>query len=239
MCEFYVPIHPLDVEYLTSEGRAATEILRLAGAIGADLIAMGTHGRTGLRRLLAGSVATDVLRGSRCAVLALRSHDHPQVAAKLRVILYPTDFSKASEAALDVARSLARDQGARLIVLHVAPVDIYLEARLAAELDPRDYHQALDATRERLDGPDLKYAVETRLTRGFEVEAILRVSRETASDLIVMGTHGRTGLGRLLMGNTAVSVLSKADCPVLVMKSSRGEPAQTSGRETIGVETAR
>ncbi len=72
MCEVYVPIHPIDVEYRTSDGSAATEIVRMADAIGANLIAMGTHGRTGVRRLLTGSVAATVLVKARCSVLALR-----------------------------------------------------------------------------------------------------------------------------------------------------------------------
>ncbi len=128
-----------------------------------------------------------------------------------------------------MARSLARDQGARLIVMHVAPIDFYLEGRLATELDPADRMQVLDAIRKRLDGPDLKYPLETMLTRGFEAEEICRVAQELTCDLIVMGTHGRTGLGRALMGNTAESILSKASCPVLIVKSSRSETALTSG----------
>ncbi len=238
MGEVYVPIHPLDVEYRTSEGSAALEIVRMAGAIGADLIAMGTHGRTGLRRLLTGSVAAKVLVDAQCSVLAFRSGQGMHRPDEVRVILHPTDFSKASEVALGLARSLACQQGARLIVLHVAPVNIYLEGRLAAELGPADYHHSLDAIRKRLDGPDLKYPVETLLTRGSAVHGIRWVAQDLACDLIVMGTHGRTGLGRVLMGSTAESVLSKADCPVLVVKSPRGETASTTGRAATGAETA-
>jgi len=230
MGEVYVPNDPIDVEYRTREGDASVEIVRMANEIGADLIAMGTHGRTGLRSLLAGSVAITVLSKAHCPVLALRSGNRPHPAEEMRVILHPTDFSKASEAALQVARSLARDLGTRLIVLHVLPFDIYLEGKMAAELDPRDYQHSLDVTRQRLDSPDLKYPVETRLSRGFAAEEILRVAQELECDLIVMGTHGRTGRGRLLMGNTAESVLLEADCPVLVVKSAQGVPVPTSGR---------
>jgi nucleotide-binding universal stress UspA family protein len=129
-----------------------------------------------------------------------------------------------------VARSLARELGARLVIVHVAPADIYLEGRLAAEFDPRDYQPDLDALRRRLDGPDLKFPVETRLARGFASEEILWMAGEIACDLIVMGTHGRTGLGRLFMGNTAQSVLPRADCPVLVVKPSQARPASPSER---------
>jgi nucleotide-binding universal stress UspA family protein len=201
----------------------------VADAIEADLIVMGTHGRTGLRRLLAGSVAATVLARAHCSVLALRAGQGEPKADALQVILHPTDFSKASEAALKVARALARDHGARLIVLHVVPLDPYVDGRLAAEIDTRDYQHSLDVMRIRLDGPDLKHPVETRLVRGFEAEEILREAQDFACDLIVMGTHGRTGLGRWLMGNTAQSVLPKADCPVLVVKSPPGEAIPTPG----------
>src|SRR5262249_33541589 len=133
--EVYAPNHPVAVEYRTVDGTASPEIARVAEEVGADLIVMGSHGRTGLRRLLAGSVARDVLRAARCAVLALRGHEHRPGVAGIRTILHPTDFSRASEAALGVARSLARDLGARLIVLHILPFDIYLEGRMAAEFD--------------------------------------------------------------------------------------------------------
>ncbi len=202
----------------------------MAGEAGADLIVMGTHGRTGLRRLLAGSVANAVLRGAHCRVLALRSRAGMQTGEAVRVILHPTDFSECSEAALRVARSLASDHGARLILLHVLPVAIVMDGSMAGEIDPQPYHDALERIRESLDGPDMKYPVETRLTRGFEQEEIRRVTEEVASDLIVMGTHGRTGLGRLFMGSVAESVLSKADCPVMVVKVPQPAPAATSDR---------
>ncbi len=230
MAEVYVPSDPLNMEFCASDGSAAAEIIRIADEIKADLIVMGTHGRTGLRQLLAGSVASTVLAEAHCSVLALRSVQGQHNAGEMRVILHPTDFSKASVPARRVARSLARDHGARLVVLHVAPVNVYLEGRLAAEFDPVHYQHSLDAIRKRLDGPDLCYPVETLLTRGFETEEILRVAQQVDCDLIVMGTHGRTGLGRLLMGNTAESVLAKADCPVLVVKNSCGVPPCDSGR---------
>ena len=121
MRDVYAPGHPVCVEYRVREGDAAEEILSTADEIGADLIVMGTHGSTPVCRLLAGSVAIAVLRGARCPVMALRATEHPTLTHKLRLIIHPTDFSEGSQAALHVARSLARDQGARLILLHVAP----------------------------------------------------------------------------------------------------------------------
>jgi nucleotide-binding universal stress UspA family protein len=96
-------------------------------------------------------------------------------------------------------------------------------------LDDGYYSDALDAARKAVDGPDLKYPVETWFCRGQAPDEIVRVAREAGSDLIVMGTHGRTGLGRLLLGNTAESVLPEADCPVIILKSpQQGAPAESS-----------
>jgi nucleotide-binding universal stress UspA family protein len=234
MREVYSPNRAIDVEYRTAEGDAAREILRVADEIQADLIVTGTHGRTGLRRLLAGSVAATVLVKAHCSVLALRAGHGEHKPGAVQTILHPTDFSRASEAALQVARSLARDHGARLIVLHVVPLDVYLDGKMAVEIDTRDYQDSLNRIRKRLDGPDLKHPVETRLVRGFEAEEILREAADFACDLIVMGTHRRTGLRRVLMGNTAESVLPKAHCPVLVVKAPAVPTSPTAASSPAG-----
>jgi len=230
MREVYTPGRPIDMEYQTREGDASQEILRMAEEIGSDLIVMGTHGRKGLRGLLAGSVAIAVLRGARCPVLALKSPERPREIKEIRVILHPTDFSVDSEAALKLARWLARDHGARLIVLHVATLEILTDGTGAVEVDPRVYRDALEDLRRRIDGPDLKHPVETLLRSGFAPEVIIETAEEVGSNLIVMGTHGRTGLTRLLMGSVAEKVLPKANCPVLIVKAARGISAPTSDR---------
>jgi nucleotide-binding universal stress UspA family protein len=217
--EAYAPNQPIDVEYQTAEGNAAEGILRTAREIGSDLIVMGTHGLTSLRRLLAGSVAIAVLHDAQCPVLALRSGARLRDSAEIRVIVHPTDFSASSDAALQVARSLARDLGARLVLLHVAPFPVVGQVGMMPAVDAGYESDALEAARGRVDGPDLKYPVETWFCRGQAPDEIVRVAREVGCDLIVMGTHGRTGLGRLLMGNTAESVLPEANCPVIILKS--------------------
>ena len=231
--ELYVAECPLQMEYIATQGDVSAEILRKAREFGSDLIVMGTHGRTGLRRMLAGSVAVSVLRRAACPVLALRSAEQECGSSEIRVILHPTDFSVDSEAALRVARGLAHAQGARLIVLHVAALQVLMDGTTAAEVDPRVYTDALDDVRKRVDGPDLKYPVETMLRQGYDAEGITQTAEETGCDLIVMGTHGRTGLSRLLMGSVAENVLPKATCPVLVVKAPApklpaGDPEATA-----------
>jgi nucleotide-binding universal stress UspA family protein len=215
---FYVPDRPLEVEYFVEVGGAAEEILRRAEDLGADLIVLGTHGRTGLGRLLAGSVAEAVLRGAHRPVLALSSPGLPWPAEPIRAILHPTDFSERDEAALRVARALARDHGARLILLHVAPVVIAHHGAMATLPDPCDLRDALEGVRKRIDGPDLKHPVEVRLRTGDAAAGIVEEAEQGGCGLIVLGTHGRTGLGRLLMGSVAEGVLRQSHCPVLAVK---------------------
>jgi nucleotide-binding universal stress UspA family protein len=238
LTDVYAPGCPIEVTYCVREGDASAEILHMAEEINSDFIVLGTHGNTALRRLLAGSVATSVLRGAHCAIMALRPHVRPIEVEDLRVILHPTDFSDGSEAALQVARSVARDRGSRLIVLHVAPLEVFVGGTMTTALDLSDCHDALAKVRERIDGPDLKYPVETWFTRGQAPEEIVRVADEVGCDLIVMGTHGRTGLGRLLMGNTAESVLPEANCPVMIVKASKQAPAPAPGLPAEKMVTA-
>jgi nucleotide-binding universal stress UspA family protein len=219
LCEVYRPNHPIDIAYDVRQGDAKTEILRIAQEIGSDLIVTGTHGLTGAHWLLAGSVAIAVMRGAHCPVLALRAHEVPYAAEHIQLVLHPTDFSRESEQALQVARLLARDLGARLIILYVVALEIITEDTEAAQFGAQDYQDVLEQMRKRLDGPDLKYPVETRISLGFPPDEILTTAAESRCDLVVMGTHGRTGLLRSLMGSVAESVLTNAECPVMIVKA--------------------
>jgi len=213
----YIPDRPLDTDHRVRAGGVADEVLHEAQEDGADLIVLGTHGRTGLRRLLAGSVAEAVLRRAHCPVLALRASEIHGPLLETRTILHPTDFSAPAAAALRIARSLARDRGAKLHILHVVP-DLVLPAEaMVLPLDDRPMLQALEEIRIRTDGPDLKYPVEVELRRGGASLAILEATEVADCDLIVLGTHGRTGIGRFLMGSVAEYVLRGANCPVLVV----------------------
>jgi nucleotide-binding universal stress UspA family protein len=134
----------------------------------------------------------------------------------IRTILVPTDFSKHAGTALDVARTLARDHGARLIVLHV---DMQYSGTLAMTIDPGTSRKALDAIREQLEGSDLKCSVETQLRIGDPVDEILEAIATENPDLVVVGSHGRTGLRRLIMGSVAEAVLRRSPCPVITVRT--------------------
>jgi nucleotide-binding universal stress UspA family protein len=136
----------------------------------------------------------------------------------LGTVLYPTDFSENSEFAYRVACALGRDYNARLILLHVMapPMVIYAGGPIPAEMWP-SIDQVQEKLRE-LEGHAHHVRVEAQVLEGDPVDMILRAAEETQSDVIVMGTHGRTGLGRLLMGSVAEAVIRKAPCPVLSVK---------------------
>ncbi len=142
--------------------------------------------------------------------------------SSIHMILHPTDFSPPSEHAFHLACALARDQHARLVALHVLeqPVIAYSGVAMAPPIPPpADQMTALRAQLDQLQAPFPGLEVEHRLLEGAPVTAILQVADELKCDLIVMGTHGRTGLGRMLMGSVAEQVLRNAKGPVLTVKA--------------------
>lgn len=218
--EEYAPEIPVEVEYHVREGEPAAQLLRMAERMHPDLLVVGTHGRTGLSWLLAGSVATTIVRRARCPVLAYHRPEEPRRLEEIREILHPTDFSPGTEHSLSVARSMARDLGARLVLMHVIPYGVYASDMTVA-VDPAVYREALEQERRMVEGPDLKYPVATRLAQGDAAEEILQAAHEIDGGLIVMGTHGRTGLSRLLMGSVTERVVTRSSCPVLAVKAAR------------------
>ena len=147
----------------------------------------------------------------------------------VNTILHPTDFSERSQYAFWLACSLARDYGARLIVLHVvaAPAVVYGEG-VVVPPNPEELRAAAQEELDRLQAPRADVRAERRLAEGDAVEETLRVAQEANADLIVMGTHGRTGLGRLLMGSVAEQVVRRASCPVLTVKAPFPDDAPAS-----------
>jgi len=136
----------------------------------------------------------------------------------VHTILHPTDFSEQSHHAFCLACSLARDYGARLILLHVVAPSVFAYGEGVFVTDSEGL--SLEAS-EKLNhiepGPAVR--AERRVVEGDPIDEILRVAAENHSDLIVMGTHGRTGLRRLLMGSVAEQVVRRAPCPVLTVKT--------------------
>jgi universal stress protein A len=138
---------------------------------------------------------------------------------RITTIVHPTDFSPRSEHAFHLACSLARDHGSRIIVLHVVELPPVAPVDAMVYPPPGGIREAHAAQLHKVQAPDPKVPVEHRLEEGAPVAEILRVAQESKCDLIVMGSHGRTGLAHLLMGSVAEQVVRKATCPVLVVKT--------------------
>lgn len=149
-----------------------------------------------------------------------------------RKILFPTDFSHTGDAALELATSLARERGATLVIVHVEePPAAYGGGEMyygMPEPAAEDLQQMLKEVQPT--APDVAY--EHRLITGDPASAIARLAEEESMELIVIGTHGRTGLMRLLMGSVAEAVVRQASCPVLTYKQpsadSTDDPPQAN-----------
>jgi nucleotide-binding universal stress UspA family protein len=155
----------------------------------------------------------------------------------IRTILHPTDFSEPSEYAFRLTCALARDHWARVVLLHVA-MPVVAEGIVLQESPQESQRKLWDAFHrvERSDPKVRELRIETKLVEGEPATEILRAAREIQPDLIVMGTHGRTGLVRLLMGSVAEAVLRKAPCPVLSVKAP--VPATSAADQETRVEEA-
>lgn len=187
----------------------------------ADLVVLGTHGRTGAQKLLLGSVAEEVFRRSRVPVLTIGpgARRGLHAGAKFHHVLYATDFSKESLAAAPYAISMAEENQARLILLHVMrPSTTPLSEREAQDVLSNatfQLHEIVPASAE------LWCTAEAIVREGNPAEKILEVAKEKAADLIVLGVRDRgTHLGAAthLERATAHKVVAHAACPVLTVR---------------------
>lgn len=209
-----------------SAGPVVEAICRAAEDNQAVLVIVGSHGRTGLSRLVLGSVAERVVRLCSTSVLVAR----PPVVERegFRRVLVPTDFSEAAEVALDQAATLAA-QDAVIDILHCWQVDEFSDALLEVADTHAAYGVASGHTAERAH--QLGEALVRRLSVGArKVTFHLREARATsgildfldaqdaAYELVAVGTHGRTGIDRLLIGSVAESTVRYAPCSVLVAR---------------------
>jgi universal stress protein A len=163
-----------------------------------------------------------------------------QAMNTIQTILHATDFSESAEHAFRLACSLARDHAAELVVLHVATPHYPIVGELVVvppipmdtldEDERKEIMSKLEAMKPKFGGFPIKY----RLECGEPVDRILDVADEVDAGLIVVGTHGRTGLKRMLMGSVAEHLVRKAPCSVLTVKSPTAERLASAERELAG-----
>ncbi len=186
-----------------------------------DLIVMGTHGRTGLSRVLLGSVAEKVVRHAPCAVLATREGAD---IAPFHHILCPVDFSDSSARATELAGKLVEPGGAGITLLHVIELPVSYST---PPLEP-SFLESLDKQSARMLerwAADLRSKVSVPVTTTSSIGApggrtLATLDKDPTFDLVVMGSHGRSGLLRVLLGSSAETVVRHASCSVLVARAA-------------------
>ena len=202
-------------------GTPAKTILEYAATVGADLIVMGTHGRSGMAHLLLGSVAERVLRAATAPVLTIREAPEGAVTR----VLVPTDFSATADAALEYAYLVAERFGASIQLLHVLD-DPFVAEGLAAEayiaeapaLRTAMLRDAQSRLLHRATEQHPGIPVDREVLFGSGAKTIAEYAKQREADLIVMGTHGRTGVAHLLLGSVAERMVRIASCPVLTVR---------------------
>lgn len=197
-----------------------------------DLVVVGTHGRTGLKRLVLGSIAEKIFRNACCRVLTVGpdspTDSHLEPNGMERSLLFATDFSDSSVRALPHAISLANQRGSNLVLLHVlSPVPKIEGGRYYMASDVVKMRGAAEAeTRKRLEQliANVPLAMEPQFVVNFgdPAEGILRAACELRTEVLVMGLRCRDHVATMshLPWSTAYDVVCKAACPVLTVREN-------------------
>lgn len=231
-------VHP------NEEDNVAKSIVDHADDLAADLVILATHGGGGARRVLFGSVAQQVLRRGLRPVLLVRPPDGPAsqntVSPELGRFLVPLDGEQAAEAALPLAATLAAAYRAEVVLRRVVPTLSTLggERATAARLVPTAAAASLDmeegeavryledvAARPLLQG----LRINASVMRGDPAQTLLDVAARIAVDMIVMATHGRSGLDAVLSGSVASRIAARFLKPLLLVRAPRGDAASAGG----------
>jgi nucleotide-binding universal stress UspA family protein len=216
----------IPVRVTIQAGDVVGQILQEGRSWRADLVVLGTHGQGGFERWTLGSVSEKTLRKAHCPVLTVPhpGAEEPADVGGFKTILCPIDFSESSSASLGYALSLTREADARLILAHVVEGLPDHEPSVNLHFNVAEYRLYLArAARERLARilPDEARAwcePEETVAMGKAYREILRLAREHAVDLIVMGSHGWGAMDPMLFGSTAHHVVRESSCPVLTVR---------------------
>ncbi len=225
----HVPVDVLLDLRVTEASDIHREILTQAEMVSADLLVLGTHGRSGFERFVLGSVAERIVRTAPCPTMIVprRAADTgPDEPVRFHRIVCPIDFSDASRRAVRFAVSVAEEARAQLILLHVLDVPPEIVAQpMSAGFDVDRIRSAAvaDATRQ-LQGlvpdPQPNCTLKPVVREGPVYREILATATERSADLIVMGVQGRGAIDLMVFGSNTARVMRGAACPVLVLPPS-------------------
>ena len=213
-----------DVRTAVVRNTPSKGILAYADEHDADLVFMGTHGRTGFDRYATGSVAERVVRLSDVPVFTVRATDRSVVGDGYDDVMIPTDGSDCAELAVDHGLAVAEKFDATVHAVYVVDIrttataaDAPVDAGLLSRLEERG-HDATEAVAERAREAGLDAATAVR--EGVPVRGLLDYADEEDVDLVAMGTHGRTGFDRYFLGSTAAKIVRTAEMPVLSVRAA-------------------
>jgi nucleotide-binding universal stress UspA family protein len=208
-------------------GDPATGILEAEKELDVDLVVMATHGRTGIVHLLLGSVAEKVVRESRRPIFTTRRGEELPSTEPVQKILVPVDIAERSVTALTYARRIAEQSKGAVYPLHIVPTE-------ETDLLLRDVYQAREGTRanlvtaEKVAKQKLDELAKAHLSTvryetvlhvsGDPAKTILEVEKDVGAELVVMATHGFTGVFHLLLGSLTEKMVREAGCPVLSLR---------------------
>ena len=205
-------------------GHPGDELAKLAGEGHYDLVIVGTRSRNKATRLLFGSTAQKVMRAAPCAVWVVK----PGITSEIREIAVATDLSESCRPAMTAAVKMARALNAKLFVVH-AVESAELSSLLVAGVSPENVQTALEKLKEdatallhqhltATDYRTLAHGVKVELVDGPPDDVIPKFVIDNEIDILVLGTHGRSGVSRLVLGNTAERILPTVQCSVLAVK---------------------
>ena len=214
-----------DIVPVVRFGKPFIEIIQIAKEKKVDLLAVGTHGRAGVDRVILGSVAERIVRKAGCSVMVIRGKKY----VGFKRIIVPIDFSDCSKRALEYAAATARAHSSKLTILHVFEesfVKPYVNAANSEEeaneiikeierVNDSKYDEFLKTI--GLEGVDY----EKLLIKGIPETEIVEIAMEQQANLIVMGTHGRSGIKHLLIGSTAEEVVRTVHCDIIIVKPEK------------------
>lgn len=204
----------------------AAGILEAEKEVGADLVTMATHGRTGMSHLILGSVAEKVVRETVCPVFVSRHGEHLSETQPFQKILVPVDITEQAGPALTYARRIAEQYQATVYPLHVVPAadsDLLLRAVYRADPQaPADHVYAEKVAKQKLEELAQTYlsGVQAEIelhVSGDPGKIILEMEKAIGADLLVMATHGFSGMFHLLLRSLTERMMREAGCPVLAL----------------------
>jgi nucleotide-binding universal stress UspA family protein len=203
----------LEPKTVVGEGAIGDALPNLVVEKKIDLIVMGTHGRTGMRRLLLGSAVEAVCRVATCPVLTVGPSLAPRPATTFSRILFPTDLSDDSKRILPYLRDMAEEYQSAITVLHVMPEELVQNPDAAKLAEP-----IRNTLRQTFESELSGLKVEFSIGFGETVETVLRTSRAKKVGLIAMGIHNAFLPGVQLRSSTAYRIMAGAHCPVLTYR---------------------